>query len=439
LINSGNSDVFLVKYDPSGNVIWARSAGGSSSDNASGICVDNNSNIYVTGSYSSSSISFGSFTLAQIGIGDVFVTKYDSAGNVLWARRGGGTYPDYSRGICVDAIGNVYLTGAFGSNTIAFGTITLTNASSNHDDIFIVKYDSLGNVLWARSAGSANYDGPSSICSDASGNVLITGYFGSSSISFGSSTLTNAGGSCPLYCADFFIAKYDSSGNVLWAKGAGGTDMDAGVNLAPDPYGNVFVAGYYKSDTIAFDSNALFNAGYEDMFLAKYDGSGNVVWIKNVGGTLSDSPSGICSEANGNVFMTGYFTSDSLAFDNYFLNSAGKRDIFIAKYDSSGTVQWAQRAGNDSDDAGFAVTVNAGGNVYLTGSFFSPTIDFGNTILTNAGITDFFIAKMDYVTGIHELPGDLADIKIYPNPSESEFNICCRFSSKEKYQLGFMI
>src|SRR5690606_8330373 len=119
-----------------------------------------------------------------------------------------GIYGDGGYGISTDANGNVLVTGFFGSPSITFGSTTLTNASSTgKDELFIVKYDPNGNVLWAKSAGGINGDWGNSISTDANGNVLLTGYFSSSSITFGSTTLTNAGS------YDIFIAKYDSSGN----------------------------------------------------------------------------------------------------------------------------------------------------------------------------------------------------------------------------------
>ena len=135
------------------------------------------------------------------------------------AKSAEGTYYDYGRSIAVDANGNSYVTGYFYSSTITFGLTTLTN-SGVYSDIFVVKYDSSGNVVWAKNTGGTNEDKGYGIAVDAIGNSYVTGWFSSSTITFGSTTLTNSGSD------DIFVVKYDSSGNVMRAKSAGGTSND---------------------------------------------------------------------------------------------------------------------------------------------------------------------------------------------------------------------
>ena len=429
LTNAGSNDVFIVKYDATGNVLWAKSVGGAYDERGQSVSTDASGNVFMTGYFISPTISFGTTTLtntyASNLYSDFFIVKYDTSGNVLWAKSAEGAYDDSGQSVSTDASGNVFITGIYYSPTITFGTTTLTkaNPTSNYSDIFIVKYDASGNMLWATSAedGLFNDDGRS-LSTDASGNVFIAGYFASPTITFGTTTLTNTNSSW-----DIFIVKYDSSGNVLWAKSAGGTAYDIGNSVSTDAIGNVFMTGIYYSPTITFGITTLTNANnVADIFIVKYDASGNVLWAKSAEGTWYDLSYGVCTDVIGNVFITGAFYSPTITFGTTTLtNVNAANDIFIVKYDASGNVLWAKSAGGTGYDEGYAVSTDASGNVFLTGNFGSPNINFGTTTLTNTDTTgsfrDIFIAKLDGTTGTNDIKN--ANIKIYPNPTNNIINI----------------
>ena len=371
--------------------LWAKRAGGTDNDWGYGIVVDGSGNSYVTGYFQSSSITFGTTTLTNVGNVDIFTVKYDASGNVVWAKSAGGTSGDYGNGIAVDGSGNSYVTGYFQSSNITFGTTTLTNASIGTNDIFTVKYDASGNVVWAKSAGGTSGDAGKGIVVDASGNSYVTGHFLSSSITFGTTTLTNVGS------VDIFTVKYDASGNVVWAKSAGGIEGAGGYSIAVDGSGNSYVNGYFFS-SITFGTTTLTNAGSADIFTVKYDASGNVVWAKSAGGTSADYGNGIAVDGSGNSYVTGYFQSSSIIFGTTTLTNAsiGTNDIFTVKYDASGNVVWAKSAGGIAHDFGNAISVDVAGNSYLTGYFQSSSITFSTTTLTNASIgsNDIFVTKV---------------------------------------------
>ena len=429
LTNAGSNDIFIVKYDATGNVLWAKSVGGAYDERGQSVSTDASGNVFMTGYFISPTISFGTTTLtntyASNLYSDFFIVKYDTSGNVLWAKSAEGAYDDSGQSVSTDASGNVFITGIYYSPTITFGTTTLTkaNPTSNYSDIFIVKYDASGNMLWATSAedGVFNDDGRS-VSTDASGNVFIAGYFASPTITFGTTTLTNTNSSW-----DIFIVKYDSSGNVLWAKSAGGTAYDIGNSVSTDAIGNVFMTGIYYSPTITFGITTLTNANnVADIFIVKYDASGNVLWAKSAEGTWYDLSYGVCTDVIGNVFITGAFYSPTITFGTTTLtNVNAANDIFIVKYDASGNVLWAKSAGGTGYDEGYAVSTDASGNVFLTGNFGSPNINFGTTTLTNTDTTgsfrDIFIAKLDGTTGTNDIKN--ANIKIYPNPTNNIINI----------------
>src|SRR5262249_53594941 len=144
-----------------------------------------------------------------------FLAKYDNEGNVRWVRQAGGTASDGAGGVALDAKGNIYIIGGFSSPSMNLGGVVITNSGPSQYDIFLAKYDPGGNILWAKQAGGAEgFDSCSSIAVTETGDVYVSGYFGSSKAQFdGGIVLTNSGG-----LVDIFVAKYDSAGNVLWAK-----------------------------------------------------------------------------------------------------------------------------------------------------------------------------------------------------------------------------
>mgnify|MGYP000106108991 CR=1 FL=1 len=174
ITSSGNSDIFIAKYDTEGNFQWVRKAGGTTnSDAGNGISADASGNCYITG-YFQGTATFGTTQITISGYSDIFIAKYDTDGNFQWVKKAGGVEYDEGYGIAVDASGNCYVTGFF-RQTATFGTTQIT--SSGNSDIFIAKYDTDGNFQWVRKAGSTNYDYGNGIATDASGNCYVTGVF----------------------------------------------------------------------------------------------------------------------------------------------------------------------------------------------------------------------------------------------------------------------
>ncbi len=408
LINAGGNDAFLVKYDASGNVLWAKSVGGISLEYGKSVAVDTSGNVYVTGDFRSHTITFDSDSLTNVGGTDVFLAKYDATGNVLWAKSAGGTDIDAVFSVALDASGNAFVTGEFRSPTITFDTYTLTNVGIGN--MFLAKYDASGNVLWAKSVGGLSADYGNAVALDVSGNVYVTGSFSSPVISFGTYTLTNVGSS------DVFLAKYNTNGNVLWAKSAGGISDDYGISVALDTSGNAFVTGNFYSPNVTFDSDTLTYNGFygtPNGFVAKYDTSGNVLWAKRTIGKYFYYGNSVALDVSGNAFVTG---------GAFTLTDTVHEDIFLAKYDASGNMLWTKSVGGTSYDNGVSVALDASGNAYVTGNFYSPTISFDSDILTNLGSGDVFLAKLSSLTGINEL-NNSTTVKMFPNPAAEKITI----------------
>ena len=322
--------------------------------------------------------------MTSSGGSDIFVAKLDINGNWLWAKKAGGTDFDFGNSIAVDANGNSYVTGYF-SGSANFGTTTLTSSSEYYTEIYVAKLDINGNWLWANKAGGTGWDYGYGIAVDANGNSYVTGAFAESAI-FGTTTLTSSGGS------DIFVAKLDSSGNWLWAKQAWGIGEDVGFSIAVDAKGNSYITGVFI-ESANFGTTTLTSSGDYDIFVAKLDINGNWLWAKQAGGTDDDYGNGIAVDANGNSYVTGYF-SESATFGTTTLTSSGDIDIFVAKLDSSGNWLWANQAGGTNCDYGHGIAVDDNGNSYIIGNFLESA-NFGITTLTSSGYYDIFVAKLD--------------------------------------------
>ncbi|MFA4853641.1 MAG: SBBP repeat-containing protein [Bacteroidales bacterium] len=372
---------------------WAYSAGGSKYDEGKSITTDNSGNVYATGVFNSSTINFGSNSLSNAGVdnGDIFITKYDTLGNVIWTKRVGGSEEDVVNSIIADNFGNIYITGNFSSPTIIFDTITLINSNNPFLDIFVAKYDSVGNIKWAKRAGSSDNEEALNLTSDLAGNIYVVGEFWGLTITFDSITLVKTGG------IDLFVTKYDSTGNVIWAKGIGGNDIDVGYSITSDTSDGIYITGAFRSHLIVFGNDTLTNIGYgiEDIFIAKYDTAGIEHWAKSAGGIYSDRSCCIKADNFGNINIAGFFLSPTLTFDTLTLTNNGNSNIFIAQYNANGNLQWVTNFGGKGNDRGTFLTNDANGNIYVTGVFESDTIIFSMDTLINFVIDD----TVDYSPG----------------------------------------
>ncbi len=242
--------------------------------------------------------------------------------------------------------------------------------------------------------GTGGIQQGNSITVDSQGNVYITGQFGGTTI-FGSISLTATGSSN----SNIFVAKYNSSGVVQWAVSAassGGYDKGTGIKV--DAVGNVYVTGMF-SNTATFGSTpsiSVTSAGSSDIFVAKYNNFGIVQWVQRAGGTGYDQASSLALDASGNILITGNFVNTA-SFGATTLTSAGGSDIFVAKCNNTaGTFSTANSAGGVGADGGTAIGINLGG-IFLTG-YFSGTATFGSTSLVSAGNTDIFLTKYSPVS-----------------------------------------
>lgn len=416
LTNYGNYDFFVVKYDQFGNVIWAKSGGGSNDDVALGVACDLSGNVFITGYYYSAILNSGASATSNNGIGDIFIIKYDSFGNQLFLKSVGGINDESSTSISTDNSGNVYVCGYFKSSLITLDSYTLNN--SGNSDAFVCKLNNSGTTLWAKNFLGGGNDAATSVGCDQQGSLYVTGYYYSSVFSIGTSTLTSSGSS------DIFTLKLDTSGNCLWAASAGGNLNDSGHSVTSDLNGNVYVTGMFLSPTFSAGSGTLSNGGNNDMALIKYNSTGAVMWAKSASGIFDETGASVATDGLNSVYVAGHIHSPNASFSQLNIFNSGVGDGYVAHYDSSGNVIAVQGLGGVNDDGINGIHGDAVGNMYVTGFFNSPQIFFGSDTLFNTGAEDFLTAKFLMTPNSEEkVFQENENIIIYPMPSNGEITI----------------
>jgi hypothetical protein len=390
-----NFQCVIVKYDASGNFQWA---GGNSSGNANltGIATDPYGDVYMFGSFVGS-IKVGTYTLTNTrtnGDYEYFLAKYDPLGNVLWAvaagniqsafvNAGGIAFTVGLGGIATDAFGNVYITGNFHEKAITIGPSTLVNADASGltDDIFLVKYDPLGNVVWAKSTGGNLSDDAYAITVTPAGDIYLAGDFASPSVTFGPSVIANTAGTYQTA----FIARFDASGNPLWASASGGAGPEYAAGLTSDIAGNVYMIGGLKDNSISFNGTVITNpyTGQYVSYLVKFDPGNNVSWYKTIGSPVGDDVWGVSVAVSrcGYVWISGGMplsvtdaggtVPGQVSIDGrIFTTPAGSTTdpIFVAGYTTDGNFADGQVLQSGSDDQD-GLACDLSGNVFLCGDY----------------------------------------------------------------------
>lgn len=305
--------------------IFVRTLGGAGSDFGVGVAVDSSGGVCLVGD-----------TSAGVGGGDALISKYNSAGILQWQRALGGSGAEDGGDIATDGSGNIYITG-----------LTSSQGAGN-SDIFVSKYNSSGVIQWQRAIGGANTETQGGVAVDTSGNLHVTG--NTLSAGSGGNTLT---------------AKYDTSGVIQWQRTLGDNNSEQSYGIAVDnSSGDVYIVGIESSGGVAG----------QNLLIAKYNSSGTIQWQRNLAAAgVSDEGYGIALDSSSNVYVVGK------------TNSSGSGDALIAKYDSSGVIQWQRTLGGGGSEILRRVAVDSSGNSYVIGTTFS----------SGAGGSDFLIAKYD--------------------------------------------
>ena len=323
---------------------WATSVNGpTNEDEIDALASDDDANVYISGKFEDS-LFFNNYndTLISNGMADIMLMKYDSLGNLIWYKHFGGLGEDNAFDAVCDQSGNLIVSGYF-QQTVQFGTETLT--SSGGFDAFIIKFDPTGNVIWALQFGGTGDEGGNEV-SMSNNNTIIASADADGDFSLGSFTMTNTGN------RDAYIMSITENGVVEWIRAIEGAGGVRSKSVAVDENGNIFYGGdFFGSNEVVDESSnghAFTFVGNKDAYLTCWTSEGDLKWYKTWGGSGFEYCKGLATNSSGEVFAAGPF-ENTVNFEGTALSSAGGIDFFLWKLDSTGNALWIRQLSSPSD------------------------------------------------------------------------------------------
>lgn len=398
LNGAGAAEAFVAKLSPTGELLWSRVISGPAEDMARGVVTDHEANVYVVGHFTDTVVfqftETDTVAARSAGGQDIFVVKYDANGNLLWAVTGGGSGDDTATDIDQHRWTGKLYVSGGFQERARIGLGTVL--SNGLTDAFLAKLDMEGNVHWVRNGGGLEHDIASAVAVDPTdGSIYVAGDFYDQAILQGT-TLQAMGSS------DMFVARYNEQGDLVWARTNGGTSVDVATGIDTDFNGNVFVSGYYQGTTFfgPFSASAI---SYNDVFLAKFDDEGTCQWFSSAGSWGLDNCLGMATDWDGTTYLTGMFEEEMFAGDVSFEGNG--YDIFVLCYESSGDVRYGRKAGAGSSDFGVACALGPNHDLYITGYYYFFA-EFDQTTIGPAQNGDGFVAKLNDIVGIDQPSSD---------------------------------
>lgn len=350
----GVTDAFLAAYSAAGEALWVRQLGSAEADASSGVSAASDGAVFIAGSTS------GALDGAALGFGDAFVSKYSSAGDLVWTRQLGTSQPDAASSVSTAANGDVLVAGS------TRGVLDGARSGSDNDAL-VARYSAAGELLWARQLGSApGYDDiAAGVSVDGSGNVYIAGH-----------TLGDLDGDS-LGAADAFVAKYSAGGELLWVHQRGSAGHDAAETVSVDESGNVFVAGQIGGTRVRGPGFIIPGTP----FAAKLAPTGEVLWETQLEDAAGGSVSSSSTDLDGNLFVAGH-TAGAVEGDNQ-----GLYDTFVVKLSSEGERLGALQLGVAEKDQATGVSADGSGGVFLSHDVTSAEAEgFDRSLLTRRSL-----------------------------------------------------
>jgi hypothetical protein len=379
--------MFLAKYDRQGVLQWIERARGHGPIVAPRVATGTDGSAFMTGDFYPEATFQGDDGDADLRVvrssdqaGGVFVVKYGPEGALSWVASASGPGAEAGLGVAALSDGSAVVTGFFQSRAV-FGPGDAVELSARGEvDAFVARYDADGRVAWAHAMGGPVHGDEAYAVTEVhdGGFVVAGGFTGAFAVDTADDPLVAAG------VFDVFVIKYDCDGNPVWATRAGGAERDSGRGVAPLQDGGVLVTGAFRGEAsfglAGGDEVALAAAGDgvgeegavapEDVFVLKLSADGAVDWAVRAGGAGNDVASAIATFPDGTFVIAGSFEGDATfgeGENQVTLTSAGRTDVFVARFDAAGSLLWAERAGGPSLDRAQAVAVAADGTVAVTG------------------------------------------------------------------------
>lgn len=366
LTSAGSFDCYLAKFAPDGRLLWLRQFGASGTEILYDLAVDAAGNAYLTGSFTTSFSLNTAVGLVGNGLRSPFLLRFSPQGTAEWAQGGaipnGGC--DGS-GVRADNAGHVYLTGNYSSSSLSFGSTTL--AGTNSTAAYLARFSAATGapqllvMAYAYTAGGGQVASPMLRVAPSGGVYLVTDFYQSPSPMFGpGTTLTSRGNS------DVLVTRYGAQGTFEWVQQFGGSGADNARSGELDNLDNFYLVGFF-SGTATAGSQALVSAGGSDGFLAKYSAQGTPQWMQPLGGTANDGWNGVGLDAAGFPYVTGYFTGAAQVGSVTLTSVGSSDDVAVAAYTPQGQLRWATQAGGTGSDLGIALRIGPTGEPVVFG------------------------------------------------------------------------
>lgn len=380
---------------------WARSFGGDYVDKAKALVTDADGNVYMAGVFYSSSISFGSTTLYNTGVSDIFIAKFDSSGQVIWANsfQGSAGSGNSATALTVDSHGNVIITGTFESPYLYYNGYAVNNTCLT--DFFVAKIDPSSDLIWMKAAAGPAFDNSRSICTDEYDNIYVAGGFDGFYLSMDGVVLDKKGSGNP--CVNAFIFKLDENGQAISGTNFG-EDSDDGIiinKIKEKPDGNIVFCGNFNTPRMGIGQDTIFNldtippSTCWDAFVVEM--SPDFVYNKlfHIAGPDEDYIYDMDVDNEGNVVFTGYFNSNPLIIGSDTLSYISPNiDMLTALISSSGDYLWARSIGNDPIVAARNNCMfDSKGNIFITGQYWMDTLFIANDTFVGHTFPDLLLLK----------------------------------------------
>ena len=377
LTSLGGRDMFVAKFDATGNPLWSARFGDIADQTGTSVAVDGAGNVILTGSFGGT-VDVGGGVLTAAGGQDILLVKFTPDGTHMWSMAAGGSGDQIGYGVAVDSAGNVILTGAMcGGADFGGGILT----ASGGQDVFLACFGADGVHHWSACYGDDADQIGRQVAIDGNNAIVLAGSF-QGTVAFGGPALTSAGGK------DIFLARFDPGAAHLWSRAFGGTLDQAGTSVAVETTGGILLAGYFAG-SVDFGAGPLTSAGGTDVFLARFDAAGSHSMSMGFGDAADQQAIYAGLTSRGDILLTGGFAG-SIDFGSGPLISAGGQDAFLAGLDSYGGNRFSRSFGDTADQAGSAVMADVTGCVIAAGNF-AGTLDLGGDPLSAAGGMDIYL------------------------------------------------
>jgi hypothetical protein len=335
--NAGGQDAFQVSLAADGSHRWTRLIGSSADDRAFGVSAVSSGENYFAGH--SLGAPFGG---SSLGGTDIIVARFLTSGGTTAALPFGTSSFDTALAIDIDGSDNFFVAGQTSGNLHG-------QTNNGSADAFLLRLNSAGTPQWTRLLGTAFSESANDVVVDAAGNSAIVGF-----------TNGNLDGNTNAGLNDAFVARYDSAGNRLWTRLLGAASVDSAYGVDYDTFGNAYVVGEVTGSV----GGQTYNGGFVDAFIAKYNTAGSLDWVRLLGSSADDTARAVAVDAAGNSYIVGH-TSGTIGPVSH-----GFVDVFLAKYDTLGNLVWTQQLGTSNREEGDGIAL-FGPHIYIAGRAYS--------------------------------------------------------------------